>query len=566
MISAKSRMSVLRGAILIIAPLALVTLSTAMAGSGEEPTGPIRKGDKLLYPEGYNIPRYETELEKRYADEFNISRAARGSTPPPTGPIRAVGEYEPMESIMIAYEGGSSLWTILDQMTAQITTVGNADVYCICDSSGEITTATTRMSNAGANMSRVHFLLAASDTIWMRDYGPRYIYQGDCRAVVDHTYNRPTRPNDNNIPFYFAGQRDHAYYELPLVHGGGNYHLNALGESDATELIWNENPGLTHQQIHDYWLDYQNVDTTIRLPFPTSVDSTQHIDMWMQIYDDNKVFISDWPNNVGSTQDNICDSTAADMANNGWQVTRIPARSISSYHYTYVNMVLCNNLVLLPLYTNGTVSPLNASVLATVQAAMPTKTVVQVNCQAIVGYAGVMHCIVMHVPANLGGANPTAYLLNLNGGESFDPGNIVQINWISDDDVDVVNVDILLSTDGGANFDTTIVSATADDGAYNWNVPDVYAPNSAQIRIVARDGQGNTGIDDSDASFTIDGTPPASCPANLDAGDNVVDVFDMFILLGNWGTNGNGADLADDTNIVDVFDLFVLLGAWGNCP
>lgn len=54
--------------------------------------------------------------------------------------------------------------------------------------------------------------------------------------------------------------------------------------------------------------------------------------------------------------------------------------------------------------------------------------------------------------------------------------------------------------------------------------------------------------------------------------DGVVDVFDLFNLLNNWGPcpgcpadlTGTGGGAPD--GIVDVFDLFVLLGAWGPCP
>jgi len=44
-----------------------------------------------------------------------------------------------------------------------------------------------------------------------------------------------------------------------------------------------------------------------------------------------------------------------------------------------------------------------------------------------------------------------------------------------------------------------------------------------------------------------------------------VDVFDLLELLGNWGADGAGADLAAPLNTVDVFDLLELLGSWGPC-
>jgi hypothetical protein len=48
--------------------------------------------------------------------------------------------------------------------------------------------------------------------------------------------------------------------------------------------------------------------------------------------------------------------------------------------------------------------------------------------------------------------------------------------------------------------------------------------------------------------------------------DNVVNVFDLLILLGDWGPcPGCPADLTGD-GVVNVFDLLELLGNWGPCP
>lgn len=57
--------------------------------------------------------------------------------------------------------------------------------------------------------------------------------------------------------------------------------------------------------------------------------------------------------------------------------------------------------------------------------------------------------------------------------------------------------------------------------------------------------------------------PP--CAADLANNDNVVNVFDLFVLLGGWNTAGPGANLAAPFNNIDVFDLFVVLQAWGAC-
>lgn len=459
------------------------------------------------YPEGAPIPRSLTEAESAWLVHNPIA-ITKAVTPPPTGPIRCVAEYEAMESIVVAWEGTSGWLTILAKMARHVTTTGQASVWIAVDNASEATSARNRCATEGANMNRVFTMVVPTNTIWLRDYGPRYVYQGNCRAVIDHTYNRP-RPQDNAFNAFYAPLRGHALYELGLIHGGGNYHLDGIGRSRTTRLINNENPSLTEQQIHDIWQSYQNVATSFYQPFPRSIDSTQHIDMWMEVIADDAVVISDWPFNSGSTQDTICDITAESMAAEGYRVFRVPARSVGGTHYTYTNVVLCNGLVMIPTYTNGQVAQHNAQALAVWQAALPNKTVVQINCQAIVSSAGVMHCIAMHVPAHLGGLDPTAHLLNPNGGEVLTPGSKVEIQWITDDDEGVANVDLLLSTDGGATFPTVLASAIPDSGLWLWNVP-AQCTGRARVRVVARDAQGRTGFDDSDGDFGVNG---AGCAA-----------------------------------------------------
>lgn len=534
--------------------------SPGQAPSAYGVDGPFFDGDRLVYPEGAWVPRHELEVERTFR-ETHPRGAPRAVTPPPTGPVHCVAEYEPMEGILMSWEipAGSGWDTILKNLALHITTNAasqGAKVYMVVDTTSERTTVQSALTSWGVNMSKVEFVVRITDSIWIRDYGPRYIYQGACRAVVDHDYNRPTRNDDDAFPSYFAPYKKHAFYEHQLVHGGGNYHLDALNRAYATELIWNENPGLSHQQIHDIWEDYQNVDTHIFPPFPTSVDLTQHLDMWMQVMADDKVMISDWPNNVGSTQDVICDNAAVFMANRGYTVYRVPARSISGVHYTYTNVVMCNDLVIIPSYTNATVSPHNAPALAAWQAALPGKTIVQVNAQSIVGASGVFHCIVMHVPRHLGGVNPTVYMLNHRGGEVLTPGNNVDIRWISDDEVGTTNVDILLSTNGGFSYDTLIAAATADDGLFTWNVPDIYT-TQARIRVMARNAAMKTGEDQSDSNLTIVGTPligDLNCDVKVDLDDVPPFVTALLTPALFNDCNFNAADMNADT-FVDALDV-----------
>ena len=530
------------------------------------------------YPEGILTPRNLTPEESAWIAKHPIRATPLRATAPPEGPVTPTAEYEPMEAILLAYEGSSSWLSILRQMAVAITTLGDADVWIYADTTNERNSIQSALTAAEADMSRVNILVKTTDTIWIRDYGPQYIREGGVRAAVDHTYNRP-RPADNTVPAHYAAARGHLYYDLPLVHGGGNYQLSLEEGGHATTLIQNENPGLTGAQIIGLWQEYWGLVTSLESAFPTSVDSTQHIDMWMQMCSDTSVVISDWPAQSGTIQDQICDAAAADFASRGFTVTRVPARSVNGTHYTYTNVVICNDIVLVPTYTNTTIvaAGYNAQALTAWQSVFPGKTIIAINCQAIVTSAGVMHCITKHIPANLNGPVPTAYMLAPNAGGSYAPGERVTVRWISDDDLAVSGVEVKLSTDAGQTWES-LATGLPRNGSYQWSVPDVFATD-ALLRVVARDAQGNAGRDDSDLPFAITGTPP--CVPDLTTTgtsngtpDGVVNGSDFTYYLSLFASSATAADLTTTgtTNgipdgVINGSDFTFFLGLFAaGCP
>ena len=465
---------------------------------------PAAQNAQPQYPEGADISRALTTAEAQWLKTNELVRPA-AATPPAEGPVFCVPEYAPMEGILIAWEGTNGQKAILAKMAAATTTLAHSRVFCVVDTANEISDATSKMQSEGADMNLVEFPIVKTDTIWIRDYGPRYIYQNGVRAIVDHDYNRP-RNNDNGFPDFFSGYRQRAYYNHDLTHGGGNFHLDGLGGGYLTRLITNENNGLSEAYIHGVFDAYQNLDCTFFAPFPSSVDSTQHLDMWMIVVDDDKVIISEWPTQSSSTQAQICDDAAVTMAAKGFQVFRMPAKSTSGWngvHYTYTNAVICNDIVMVPQFSNSAVSQYNATALQVWQAACPNKTIVPINSDALVSSAGVMHCVMMHVPAASDGDTPTAYLVGPNEG-SFAASAPVEITWISDDDVDVASVNLDYSLDGGATWQS-IAAGLPLAGSHSWSSPTSHT-TSGQIRVTAFDSNGLSQSDVSDTDLEFGGS------------------------------------------------------------
>ena len=319
---------------------------------------------------------------------------------PPPGSARSQAEYEGNQGLLVRW---GSFNSVLTEMAVAVTTSdSSAKYYVVVTGASQQASATSTLSGAGVDMSRVSFITQACSpsqacSVWMRDYGPRFIDDGGRLGIVDHTYNRPSRVVDNAFPDLASNVRGDPNYDIPLVHGGGNFHLFRNREAFMTRLIANENPGVSEQQIKDYYALYQGLDVTLTDPFPASYDSTQHIDMWMLPLDDSSVLIGEYAaGEGGGVPKTVTDATASLMQSRGYTVYRTPGWS-SGAHYTYTNAVLLNDIAMICKF-GGSYATRDAQALTTFQTALPERTIVQVDCSGIISSAGAIHCIVMHVP------------------------------------------------------------------------------------------------------------------------------------------------------------------------
>jgi agmatine deiminase len=383
----------------ILITLLLSTAAMAQAGPGNDG---LRLADpaiieQLRLSEIEGLPKNLTPGERPHLRLPDLSLVPR--QPPIADRIYTFSEYERNQAILMRWRPNVHD-SVLTEMIVPITTGdGHAKVMLVVrPGSSDQSHAIDTLTAAGADMSRVEFVHAANDSIWIRDYGPRFASADGERIIVDHTYDRP-RPNDNQVPAAVASYLDEDLYELPLSHGGGNFHLFSNGQAYMTDLILDENAGYTEQQLIDLYAQYHGLELTVLGALPSSFDSTQHLDMWFLPVDDETVIIGDYNNpppgvsNAPASVIAVTEDTVSLMQARGYTVLRTPGWRTTT-HITYTNSVIVNNLVLICRF-NGYETQ-NAQALAIYEQAFPDMDIVQVNCSSIINQAGALHCIVKH--------------------------------------------------------------------------------------------------------------------------------------------------------------------------
>ncbi|MEA3479471.1 MAG: agmatine deiminase family protein, partial [Bacteroidota bacterium] len=204
-------------------------------------------------------------------------------TLPPAGPVRQIAEFEHMESVLVRYPFGIPL-TLITEMSQ------DCHVTTLVQNQSQENTVRSQYQAAGVNMDNCEFIHAPTDSYWTRDYGPWFVVNGNNDVgICNFPYNRP-RPNDNDIPIVVAEYLGIELYGMNLIHTGGNYMCDGISVAASTDLVWEENPTLTHGAIEDFVDSYLGIETYHVLPDPLG-EYIKHIDCWSKFLDVDKVLV-----------------------------------------------------------------------------------------------------------------------------------------------------------------------------------------------------------------------------------------------------------------------------------
>ncbi len=311
-----------------------------------------------------------------YLSEAEMYDTSRGmnfvETDPPTGEPRFVAEFEPMQGVMIRYPLG-----IPTSLVAQLS--NNCHVYCIVSSSQQ-NQAQSSFQNAGVNMDNVSFVNAQTDSYWVRDYGPWYIFEDRHPAIVDNIYNRP-RPNDDNISGVFADYWGIPMYGMRLEHTGGNMMEDGRGHGVSDDLVFQENLqdyGINETTVRQRMQDYLGIN-----PYHVTIDPQgdyiAHVDCWGKYLAPDKILIAQLPQSNPRYQYYEQVAEYFETTNCCWGYPYHVYRVQEPGGYTlapYTNSLILNKTVYVPMGSNSTY---NNDAIAVYQEAMPGYEIVGVN-------------------------------------------------------------------------------------------------------------------------------------------------------------------------------------------
>ena len=292
-------------------------------------------------------------------------------TAPPAGEVRFPGEYEPMQAVMIVYPLGIPL-ELVREMAEDCKVITVVESY-------DQEYAKADFQTAGVNMDNIEFLNASTDSYWIRDFGPWYIFDDKEPAIVDNKYNRP-RPNDDVLPAKFAEYWGISMYGMKVVHTGGNMMQDGFGVGVSDDIVVTESvaQGITEEQVYERMKSYLGIN-----PYHVTIDPQgdyiAHVDCWGKFLAPDKIMLARVPesNPRYPYYEEVADYFAKTNCSWGYpyKIYRvdIPGGNVVS---PYTNSLILNKKVLVPMGGNATY---NEAALALYRKAMPGYEVIGVE-------------------------------------------------------------------------------------------------------------------------------------------------------------------------------------------
>ncbi len=427
-------------------------------------------------PLTHHISDWERELMQNSTRSFTETAA-------PSGEIRNIAEWEAMESVLVAYDGGFGVPVGLIAEMSQ-----DCNITTIVSGSSEENAVHGIYTSNGVNTANCTYVYQDPDSYWTRDYSPWYIAIDDSEvAIINFPYNRP-RPNDNDVPILMANELGIDLYGMDITQTGGNYMTDGYGVAASTDLVWEDNTSQSHSDINTKMQDYLGIDTYHVLLDPLD-DYIKHIDCWGKFLDVDKVLITEVPSSDYRYDDYefVADYFAGQNCSWGYpyEVIRVQAATYSQNDVNpYSNSLILNDKVFVP----QTGSSLDADAIAVYEAAMPGYEIFGVYSNSWIN-SDALHCRTHGVADR-----EMLYIEHypLHGALTFQTNYTVEADVVSYGGSPVSNgFPKLFYQQNGGNWEEVLMQNTTGN-SYTANIPGLNGANDVAYYIYAENDNNKT--------------------------------------------------------------------------
>ena len=271
---------------------------------------------------------------------------------------------------------------------------------------------------AGTRLSKVRFFHVPTNECWARDHGPAFVQRTRRgvveTAIVDWGFNAwggkyPPWDADDAVPTRLGAALGLPVFQAPIVMEGGAIDVNGEGTLLTTTsclLNKNRNPGVSKADIEEYLRAYYGQRHIVWLGEGIAGDDTDgHVDDLARFVDARTIVTAVEADPADDNFTVLRDNRkrldkARDADGRPFTIVELPMPAPVVYEgqrlpATYVNFLFVNGGLLVPTFGDRVH---DRQALSRLQALMPQRRVVGVDCRALIWGLGAIHCLTQQQP------------------------------------------------------------------------------------------------------------------------------------------------------------------------
>ncbi len=328
------------------------------------------------------------------------------SSQSPKGEITLPAEFEPLESVLVAWPIYYPYnWIIHTEFVKSITSA-HADVHIVLPNKFWQKGVEMFLSMNKVPLDHVRFIHTPIDNVWIRDYGPTTVFQKKTgkKCLIANPYlpnGEPFPKKDGEVPLDIGRYYGLPVYRLPLVIEGGNLISDGKGTSIMFNSLLKRNPDITEETTKKILKDYFGIDRMILLECLKG-EITGHIDMVVRFIDSDTIMVAEsepgykWYNDFEKIATHLSGLTSSNGCK--YKIVRVPIAdndNNSVNFWSYVNSLIVNNTVIVPVFG----VPQDEKSLDIYRKTMPKYKIIAINMRNY--QVGSVHCQSKEIPISM---------------------------------------------------------------------------------------------------------------------------------------------------------------------